>query len=155
MKRIVAALAVAAAVQAHGEALHGKTDAFSAPGVSLAWAVERGPDESKTLVVIRVAVDPAKYRAISVTGRDPFTKEEKPLMARTPIAGKMDVRLARSGFAELPRTELRFYGADPAPTLEVFYLGVPDTTPEFADRGKLEGYLDARIPKLDPGPSPR
>jgi hypothetical protein len=31
------------------------------------------------------------------------------------------------------------------PKLIVFYAGVPDTTPEFADRRKLDTYLDERI----------
>ena len=29
--------------------------------------------------------------------------------------------------------------------LTVFYLGVPDTTPEFAERGQAEAYLDRML----------
>ena len=57
---------------------------------------------------------------------------------RTPA--RIDVRVPRAHFADFPRTELRlFASATPAPAdapeLVVFYLGVPDTTPEFAVRG--------------------
>jgi hypothetical protein len=124
---------------------HGKTDLFSGHGVTLAWAIARAADEAKTVVVIRVRADPARFRALSVTGRDPFTKEEKVLMSPAPLAGRMDVRLPRAGFADFPRTELRFLDAAGAPQLEVYYLGIPDTTPEFADAARLDAYLDDRL----------
>ena len=157
MRRFLASLAaLAIAFPAWPEEVHGKTDVFSAPGITLAWAVERGADEKTTFVVIRVAADPARFRAVSVTGRDPFTKEAKELQARTPLSARTDLRLARGGFADFPRTELRFFDASgEKPKLEVFYLGVPDTTPEFNDRAKMEAYLAERVGKLDPGPSPR
>jgi len=31
------------------------------------------------------------------------------------------------------------------PALMIFYHGVPDTTPEFTDAGKLDAHLAARI----------
>ena len=60
------------------------------------------------------------------------------------------MRVSRADFADFPRTELRFYGsaaqADAGvPSLVVFYLGVPDTTPEFATEANLNAYLVDRI----------
>ena len=124
------------------------SDFFATPGVAIAWAVERGPDESRTFVVIGVAIDRAKFPSVSVTGRDPFTKEEKGWVPREQAGDRLEVRLARSGFADFPRTELRFFeSADVKPKLEVYYVGVPDTTPEFADRVKLDAYLASRLAK--------
>lgn len=142
------ALAAAAAIAEE----HGKTDVFVARGLALAWAVARGPDEARTFVVIRVVTDPAEIGALSVTGRDPFTKAEHVWMRAARSSGRVDVRIPRTGFADFPRTELRFYapGAEASaaqPRIEVFYLGVPDTTPEFADGSRLEAYLDDRIAK--------
>ena len=34
------------------------------------------------------------------------------------------------------------------PIMVVFYLGVPDTTPEFADAAKLDAYLADRIGRV-------
>ena len=68
-------------------------------------------------------------------------------------AGTFDLRMPRPHFADFPRTELRFYGSltanetDP-PKLVVFYLGVPDTTPEFASEAALETYLADRIARV-------
>ena len=36
--------------------------------------------------------------------------------------------------------------------LVVFYLGVPDTTPEFATEAALDGYLADRIARLRASP---
>ena len=157
MRAGLAAMAILLALPAAAAEVHGKTYAFSAPGIALAWAVERGRDEASTFVVIRVAADPSKYHAISVVGRDPFTQAERTWMGATALSGRIDVRLARPGFGDFPRTHLRFFdSASAKPALEVYYLGVPDTTPEFDDRAKLDAYLDGRIRGLfSPSPAPR
>ena len=137
-----------AAVTLGGPALaaevHGETDVFSAPGVALAWGVVRGPDEARTSVVVRMIVDPA-IREISVTGRDPFTREQKSLASAAPKRGLAEVRIPRASFADFPRTDWRFFTADKEPRLHVFYLGVPDTTPEFAAEAALDAYLTERL----------
>ena len=52
--------------------------------------------------------------------------------------------------ADFPRTELRLWQGGPAPNgappaLVVYYLGVPDTTPEVALAADLDRSLSARI----------
>ena len=58
------------------------------------------------------------------------------------------MRIPRASFADFPRTEWHFGAADGKTQLQVFYLGVPDTTPEFADESRLDAYLDDRLAKL-------
>jgi hypothetical protein len=132
--------------------VHGSLDAYAAPGLALAWGVLRGADDGGAMVVVRVDVDPKVYRAIAVSGVDPFTKASQSLVATTPIDRTLLVRLVRSRFAELPRTEWRFYASaassvkpSDAPVLLVYYQGVPDTTPEFNDEAALAASLDQRI----------
>jgi len=129
--------------------IHGSADAFAVPGMALAWGVLRGANEEATIVVVRVATDPHEFVEMDVTGSDPFTQRWRTLYAKATSTGSVDLRLPRAHFAELPRTELRFYppGSGAAPLL-VFYLGVPDTTPEFADEGKLDAYLGDRIARV-------
>ena len=55
--------------------------------------------------------------------------------------------MPRASFADHPSTEFHFFarGEDATankPKLTVFYLGVPDTTPEFARAGEAEAYFD-------------
>jgi hypothetical protein len=130
--------------------VHGSLDAFAAPGVALAWAILRGKEESSTEVVVRVDTDPSRYRTLNVVGIDPFSKVSQPLAAVASVDGTMVVRLLRSRFAELPRTEWRLYasarpGAAEVPALVVFYQGIPDTTPEFKDESELTSALARSI----------
>jgi hypothetical protein len=129
---------------------HGSADVYSAPGVALAWGVLRGVDESATTVVVRIATDPRIYAMAAVVGIDPFTQSRQTRLAATNVDRAADLRVPRSSFADLPRTEFRFFrsAADAqadAPQLVVYFLGVPDTTPEFADSSALETYLAGRI----------
>lgn len=146
----IAALLFAAAFSARAFAdetkeVHGSGDAYAASGVAMAWAILRGADEASTQVVLRIVADPATYASMTAVGKNPFNGEERTLQAPTSLKAAIDIRVARAQFAEFPRTELRFFAASATPALVVYYLGVPDTTPEFADRTKLEAYLEDRI----------
>jgi hypothetical protein len=136
--------------------VHGSADVFSAPGVALAWGVLRGATEADTRVVIRIATDRNAFAALAVIGSDPFTKGEQSILPVTPTATSRDVRVPRAHFADFPRTEIRLFGSanpapDEAPKLVVFYLGVPDTAPEFPSAAALENYLAARIARARDG----
>jgi hypothetical protein len=96
------------AAPAVAEEMHGKTDAFSAPGVKLAWAIARGPDEARTFVVVRMRVEKG-VEGVVVTGRDPFGGGSKVLASGAPT----EVRISRASFADYPRTEWQFTGRQP------------------------------------------
>ena len=161
MRAFCAALALVASaggtVQAQ-TAVHGSADAFAANGVVLAWAVARGATESETRVVLRIDTQPAVFPSLGVVGIDPFTQQQKVWRTVAPSTGTVEVRIPRAQFGDFPRTEVRLHGgATAAHVLTVFYLGVPDTTPEFADSAKLDAYLADRMARTrltDPGKSP-
>jgi hypothetical protein len=127
--------------------VHGSGDAYAAPGVTLAWGILHGADEASTRVVLRVVADPQVYASVAVVGKNPFSGQERVLQPSSPTKDSIDVRVPRAQYADFPRTELRFYAAASAtaPALVVYYLGVPDTTPEFPDASKLDAYLADRI----------
>jgi hypothetical protein len=156
MTRWLAALCASAAfapLPAHALEVHGETDVFSGHGVALAWAVSRGPDEARTFIVVRVVTEPS-IRAISVKGLDPFTKAEKTLVDARPTNGRLDIRIPRASFADFPSTRWMFHAGAYEAGLVVFYLGVPDTAPEFADQARLEAYLVERVKAVRSSPSP-
>jgi hypothetical protein len=133
--------------------IHGMADAYAGQGVALAWAVLRGADEAGTVVVVRIVADPDLYPIVGATGSNPFSQRTQPLLPATPNAGSVDLRAARAQFADFPRTELRFYATAAAaqsdtPRLVVYFLGVPDTTPEFATEANLAAYLADRIARI-------
>ena len=119
----------------------------------LAWGIVRGANEADTLVDVRIIVDPVVYSSLIGVGSDPFTQHQKLLLSAPPKAGRFDLRVPRAQFAEFPRTELRFFSSTPSnatdsPKLVVFYLGVPDTTPEFASDAALDAYLGERFARM-------
>jgi hypothetical protein len=147
-----AATAPAAAADPQRE-IHGMADAYAGQGVTLAWAILRGANEAATVVVVRIVADPDRYPIVAATGSNPFSQRVEPRLRATPSAGGVDLRVARARFADFPRTELRFYESAAAaqsdtPRLVVYYLGVPDTTPEFATEANLEAYLADRIARV-------
>ena len=144
---------VAASTSANADApreVHGVGDAYAAPGVALAWGIVRGADEASTQVVMRIVADPQIYPTVAAIAKNPFSDRQQALLPATPTAGDVDVRVPRAQYADFPRTELRFYSSPAAlqagaPALVVFYLGVPDTTPEFTTEANLNAYLADRI----------
>jgi hypothetical protein len=144
MKMLLFGALLLAAAHASGQTreLHGASDTFAGEGVSIAWAVMRGADEEGTQVRLRVVADPVRYPQFAVYGIDPFSKEQARLAA--PRAAPATVAIARARFAQLPRTEVRFFSPDGKPALVVFYLSVPDTTPEFDSEAKLDRHLESQ-----------
>lgn len=130
--------------------IHGSHDAYAARGIALAWGVLRGADEATTAIIVRIVVDPDRYPWLAVTAIDPFSKGTQTVQRPVQVAGPFDLRIPRPQFADYPRTEFRLFDsaahatAD-APQIVVYYLGVPDTTPEFADAAKLDASLSERI----------
>lgn len=128
------------------QAVHGENSIFVSPTVKLGWAVKRGANEAETLVIVRVVAMDASYRLIRVDGVDPFTKDHKVFVAAHPLERETDITIARTQFADHPSTEFHFFrnaedAAANRAVLTVFYLGVPDTTPEFAGQSEAEAYL--------------
>ena len=137
--------------------MHGSADAFAADGVALAWAILRGVNEADTVAVVQVVADAAAFPVMTAAGSDPFSARVKSLVVTTPTPGRFALRVARVHFAEFPRTDFKFYGTTPAtpsdtPTLVVFYLGVPDTTPEFSSEAALDSYLADRLARVNRAP---
>jgi hypothetical protein len=150
---LACALATPAAPAEPPREVHGMADAYAGEDVALAWAVLRGADEAATVVVLSIVADPQRYGSVSVTGSNPFSGQSKVLLATTPTRGLAELRVARTHFAAFPRTELRFFGSasSDAPLLVVYFLGVPDTTPEFASDASLEAFLSDRMTRLRAG----
>jgi len=126
--------------------LHGALDAWAEPGLALAWAIVRGKSEDDTLVLIRIEADPQRHARIAAQGRDPFGGAAAELLPPTANPGVLTLRLPRRQFSEHPRTELRFYapGAAQAAVM-VYYLGIPDTTPESAGEAEAVQGLKERL----------
>ncbi len=135
------------------EELHGQDSAFAAPGVAIVWGVLRGATEVETQVVIRIARRGEGYGFLSMDQVDPFTRERRPVLEGLPLGGHVDVRSPRTTYADFPRREIHLYRTVEEwragrPALTVYYLGVPDTTPEFTTEAALAAYLASTLSRL-------
>lgn len=142
----VAALAPAARAQTAAP-VHGADAVFTGHGVVILWGVLRGPDEARSLVVIRVVARDPSIGALAVEGVDPFTGARITRAAPSPLGAAREIRIPRAAFADHPRTELHVAPVVQDLTarraaLTIYFTGVPDTTPELATEAGLASYLD-------------
>ena len=135
--------------------VHGENSSFAGQGVALAWGILKAPVEDQSQVVVRmVRIDPG-YVTVDVEGVDPFTQARRTILQAQPLGAGLDVRSARGTFADFPRREFHFYTATDwqakQPSLTIYFMGVPDTAPEFLAEALLSAYLAETITKLQGG----
>jgi hypothetical protein len=132
------------------EIMHGANSLFVSPTVKIAWAVQKGASETATTVVIRLVNVIGAYRQIQLDGVDPFTKQRTVLAAIQPFRGQIELSVARVRLGEFPSCEIHLYQDDAPPAdqpanLTVYYLGVPDTTPEFSTPQAMDAYFERML----------
>ena len=132
------------------QAVHGENSIFISPTVKLGWAVKRGASDVETLVIVRVVATDSSYRFVRVDGVDPFSKDRKVLVAARALEHETDIAISRAQFADHPSTEFHFFRSTEDAVanrvaLTVYYLGVPDTTPEFPGQPEVETYLNRML----------
>jgi hypothetical protein len=142
----LALLAVAVGAVRGEEKIHGADSLFIAPTVKIAWAVRKGASEDTTVVIIRIVNSAGVYRFLRLDGVDPFSQSRKVVVSVRSIEEQADIVIPRSGFANHPSCEILFYENEPTsvdhtPGLTIYYLGVPDTTPEFSNDEEVKTYL--------------
>lgn len=152
MKRFALSLALflTTAIAQAEEVVHGADSLFARTDLKLGWAVDRGASEDKATVVIRLLNIAGVFKSVRVDGVDPFTKDHVVLVEPRPFPTTLDLSILRAKFADHPSAEIHLFageGATPAnkPTLTVFYLGVPDTTPELPTAEAARAYLDRMV----------
>jgi len=146
------ALPLLAPLLAQAEMVHGADSVFASSGIRIVWGVLRAPTEEETVVVTRISNPMARYAYLRVEGVDPFTGRRTAVVEGAPLGARADVRSPRAGFADLPRREIHLYASEAdwrarKPELTVYYLGVPDTTPEFTSEAALNAYLAGTQPR--------
>ena len=146
-------LACPATALGQGQEVHGENSVFAGHGVAIAWGVLKAPVEEQTQVVLRIVPAGEAYAYVSVEAVDPFTGKRQPVLEGRPLGDRVDVRSPRETFADFPRREVHLYRTAGdwqagRPTVIVYYLGVPDTTPEFISEAALFTYIDQALAKV-------
>ncbi len=136
---------------------HGADSTFVREGVAILWAVLRGPDEARSMVNIKIALMPdARANPVpvfSMEAVDPFSKETERLVEGQKWDREFVLKHPRSSFQEKTGRRIIFYRnvedcRAQKPAWTVFYLSVPDTTPEFLSEKELDGYFEQALRRL-------
>ena len=133
------------------ESLHGADGIFVSPDAAIVWAVLKAPSSTnsdKAAVWLRIVNRTRKFSHLSIDGVDPFSKKRERIEPGMALLAEARVQSDRETFSDLPSREVHFYRSEAdwragIPALTVYYLGVPDTTPEFSTRAGLDSYLNA------------
>lgn len=146
-------LTYASLAPGQGQEVHGENSVFAGHGVAIAWGVLKGPMEEQTQVILRIVPAGEAYAYVGVEAVDPFTGKRQRLLEGRPLGDRVDILSPRGAFADFPRREVHLYRTAgdwqvKKPTVTVYYLGVPDTTPEFISEGALFTYLDQALAKV-------
>ncbi|HEX9899463.1 MAG TPA: hypothetical protein VGC81_09560 [Candidatus Methylomirabilis sp.] len=149
-------LAWAAPAPGQGHEVHGENSVFAGEGVAIAWGILKAPVEDQSQVILRIVPRGQPVAAVRIEAVDPFTQKREVVLDGQPLGERLDVRSLRRSFADFPRREVLLYRtvADwqaRRPTATIYYLGVPDTTPEFASQGALDAYLRDALATIQGG----
>ena len=133
--------------QVKEEALHGADGIFVVPDAAIVWAVLKQPSGDKAAVWLRIVNRTRKFSHVAIDGVDPFSKKRERVEVGARLEAEARIASDRDTFSDLPSREVHFYRTEAdlranKPALTVYYLGVPDTTPEFSTRSAMDEYFN-------------
>ena len=133
---------------------HGADSVFEREGITILWAILKGPTEESSWVYIKI-VNSGKspFQIFSVEAVDPFTKEKEWVVKGKKFEKENLVRGVRTSFRDKTARRILFYRATEAfekenPDMAVYYLGVPDTSPEVLLEKEMEDYFEKATERL-------
>jgi hypothetical protein len=153
-------LAWVAVASGQGHEVHGENSVFAGEGVAIAWGILKAPVEDQSQVTLRIVPRGQPVAAVRIEAVDPFTAKRQVVLDGQPLGNALDVSSLRGSFADFPRREILLYRTVTdwqagRPTAIIYYLGVPDTTPEFASQSALDAYLRDALATIRGGQGPR
>jgi hypothetical protein len=149
---LLGSLCVAGIGRCDTREIHGADSSFRVDSLGIVWGMLRSVQGAPVQVVIRVRVlgdSPTPYAAYAVQAVQPLSGTTGWVARRQPLDSVNDVVSPREAFKDMTGRRLLFYRqASGAPDLVIYYMGVPDTTPEFADAGQMETYFELAFNRL-------
>jgi hypothetical protein len=139
-----------------GQEIHGADSSFRAQGITILWAILKGPSEETSVVNIRILHDQATapgFAFFGVEAVDPFSKDRTWVMKGERLGAIQTLKIARIDFRDKTERWLHFYAGRESlekrqPALTIFYHGVPDTAPELLTEAELEAYLVQALSRI-------
>lgn len=133
---------------------HGADSVFEREGITIVWAILKGATEESSWVYIKI-INSVKtpFRIFSVEAVDPFSKEKEWVVKDKKLENENLIRSNRASFREKTGRRILFYRSTEAfekenPDMAVYYLGVPDTSPEVLSEKGMEDYFEKAQERL-------
>ena len=134
---------------------HGADSIFEKEGITILWAILKGPTEESSSVYIKI-INSGKnpFRIFSVEAVDPFSKEKDWVVKGEKLEEENLVRGVRTSFRDKTGRRILFYRSTEAfekedPDMAVYYLGVPDASPEILSEKEMEDYFKKAVERLE------
>lgn len=138
---------------------HGADSVFRKEGITIIWALLKGENITDSLVYIKLITTEEvrnKFKYYSLKASDPFSDKVQWLISGEELKEKNFLILKRDLFEVMTAREILFYKnfnklnqQENKAFLSIYYLSLPDTTPEFTDLGQLVKYLEDAEKRLN------
>jgi hypothetical protein len=133
---------------------HGADSVFEKEGIVILWAILKGQDEASSWVSIKITHSGGSpLQFFSVEAIDPFSKEKEWVVKGKKLEKENMIKSIRTSFRDKTSRRILFYGNREAlekekPDMTVFYMGVPDTSPEMLSEEEMNRYFDNALEKV-------
>ena len=137
---------------------HGADSVFRMEGVAILWAILKGPDEERSWVYLKI-IHPEegdhRYLFFSVEALDPFTGKKEWVIRGEKLGKEIVLKFIRSSFRDMTGRRFLFYRdskeiEENRPGMTIFYMGIPDTSPELLTEKQVEDYFSKALERLKP-----
>ena len=133
---------------------HGADSVFEREGITILWAILKGPTEESSCVYIKILNSgKSPFQIFSVEAVDPFSKEKGWVVKGKKLEKENLIRGVRASFRDKTARRIFFYRSTETfekenPGMTVYYLGVPDTSPEVLSEKEMEDYFEKALQRL-------
>jgi len=135
---------------------HGADSIFEKEGIVVLWAMMKGPTEETSWVYIKIIQTgggPASFQLFGVEAVDPFSNQKEWVVKGEACKKENMVKSVRASFREKTARRVLFYEKaedliKENPAMIVYYLGIPDTSPEFMTEREIENYFEKAFSRL-------
>lgn len=135
---------------------HGADSLFEKEGIAILWAILKGSTEENSWVYIKIiqtGQGPVSFQFFGVEAVDPFSNQKEWVVRGEPLKKENITKSIRATFREKTARRVLFYKkaedlSNENPAMIVYYLGVPDTSPEFMTERDIENYFEKAFSRL-------
>jgi hypothetical protein len=135
---------------------HGADSVFEKDGITILWAILKGPTEESSWVHIKIICSEESsnpFQFFSMEAEDPFSKAKEWVVRGVPLEKENLVKSLRSSFYDKTSRRIIFYKSREdflreKPMMTVFYLSVPDTSPELLSEKEIGNYFEKAFERL-------